>query len=71
MDFESQEFYRDNFSVMHYWAAAAVVGGLFPRTAFFLAVFWCGSDVAICGRPMKGTADVKHVGVEADTRWLQ
>jgi len=70
VDFESQEFYRDNFSVMYYWAAAAVVGGLFRCIAFFLAVFWwirCRD----LWKANERTADVKHAGVEADTRWLQ
>jgi len=70
VDFESQEFYRDNFSVMHYWAAAAVVGAFSVHR-----IFSGGVLVWIRCRDLwkanERTVDVKHVGVEADTRWLQ
>ncbi|KAK3682943.1 hypothetical protein B0T22DRAFT_502102 [Podospora appendiculata] len=40
MDFANSLDYRNNFDVLNYWIAAAVVGGMVPMGAFVVAVFW-------------------------------
>lgn len=70
VDFENTGFYRDNFNVLQYWAAAAIVGSAVPTMAFVVALFWWLKCSHLWKATEHGNEPQRLWRVPADMRWL-